>query len=30
MNENEKIREELLNAVNGLLDEQLNGHPETG
>ncbi|MGG0789961.1 DinB family protein [Peribacillus simplex] len=30
MNENEKIREELLNAVNGLSDEQLNAHPETG
>ncbi|MGJ3193331.1 DinB family protein [Peribacillus frigoritolerans] len=30
MNENEKIREELLNAVNGLSDEQLNAQPETG
>ncbi|MBO0997141.1 DinB family protein [Bacillus sp. SD075] len=30
MNENEKIREELLHAVNGLSDEQLNAHPETG
>ena len=30
MNENEKIREVLLNAVNGLSDEQLNAQPETG
>jgi hypothetical protein len=30
MNENEKIRGELLNAVNGLSDEQLNAQPETG
>ncbi|MGE6378965.1 DinB family protein [Peribacillus muralis] len=30
MIENEKIREELLNAVNGLTDEQLNAHPEEG
>jgi uncharacterized damage-inducible protein DinB len=30
MNENEKIREELLSAVTGLSDEQLNAHPETG
>ncbi|MFD6207662.1 DinB family protein [Peribacillus sp. NPDC060253] len=30
MNENEKIREELLNTVTGLSDEQLNAHPEEG
>ncbi|MFD9624599.1 DinB family protein [Peribacillus muralis] len=30
MNENEKIREEILNTVNGLSDEQLNAHPEEG
>lgn len=30
MNDNEKIREVLLNAVNGLSDEQLNAHPEAG
>lgn len=30
MNENEKIRGELLNAVNGLSDEQLNAQSETG
>ncbi|KWW11150.1 hypothetical protein AS888_02955 [Peribacillus simplex] len=30
MNQNEKTREELLNAVNGLSDEQLNAHPEEG
>ncbi|GAA1377880.1 DinB family protein [Peribacillus frigoritolerans] len=30
MNENEKIRGELLNAVNGLSDEQLNAQLETG
>ncbi|WP_057912345.1 DinB family protein [Peribacillus muralis] len=30
MNENEKIREEILNTVNGLSDEQLNANPEKG
>ncbi|WP_285766361.1 DinB family protein [Peribacillus sp. SI8-4] len=30
MNQNEKIREDVLNAVNGLSDEQLNAHPEKG
>ncbi|MGE7183158.1 DinB family protein [Peribacillus sp. NPDC006672] len=30
MNENENIREELLIAVSGLSDEQLNAHPEEG
>ncbi|MGE7602147.1 DinB family protein [Peribacillus sp. NPDC097675] len=30
MEENKKIREELLQAVNGLSDEQLNAHPEDG
>ncbi|PJN86901.1 DinB family protein [Bacillus sp. mrc49] len=30
MNQNEKTREELLNAVNGFSDEQLNAHPEEG
>ncbi|MFF2856480.1 MULTISPECIES: DinB family protein [unclassified Peribacillus] len=30
VNENEKVREELLNAVIGLTDEQLNNHPEPG
>lgn len=28
MEENKKIREELLQTVNGLSDEQLNAHPE--
>ena len=30
MEENKKIREELIQAVNGLSDEQLNAHPEEG
>ncbi|MGG4267042.1 DinB family protein [Peribacillus simplex] len=30
MNENANIREELLIAVSGLSDEQLNAHPEEG
>ncbi|MFJ7829808.1 DinB family protein [Peribacillus sp. NPDC097284] len=30
MEENTKIREELLQAVNGLSDEQVNAHPEDG
>ncbi|RRN72436.1 DinB family protein [Peribacillus simplex] len=30
MNENENIREELLIAVKGLSDEQLDAHPEEG
>ncbi|MFJ7747352.1 DinB family protein [Peribacillus sp. NPDC097295] len=30
MDENKKIREELIQAVNGLSDEQLNAHPEEG
>ncbi|MBK5445630.1 MULTISPECIES: DinB family protein [unclassified Peribacillus] len=30
MEDNKKIREELLEAVNNLSDEQLNAHPEEG